>query len=693
MGNKEGFLNISEAPFLRILLPFVTGVTLQYTIGGYYITTISAVFALWFTVRYYSARTPRTKFSRTKTFGYAIFAVFMLLGSAEMHLLAKREAAAPPEDAKTAIAKINSDVEIKERSIKCRAEIFCFSNIRGEQEAADMPVALYIYPDKNSKQLVKGSIIIFKQRLQPIKSRGNPDSYDYAAAMRHKGFIYSQYLPSGSWKRIGYKEPVSLRDKALRIRGDIVSRIDASAMSGDAKNLLKALLAGDTSRVTQQMRVSYSTAGLSHILAVSGLHVGIITLIIYFILAPLKYIMLKRLRPLITIAAVCGYVFVTGMSPSAVRAGIMAVFVLTGEALGRKGTTVNSLMAAALFMLLYNPYYLFDVSFQLSFTAVFAIFYLYPLIFGILPQSRRITYYISSVIAVTVAAQIGTLPLTVYYFHQIPLLGILSNLIVIPLLPYVIFLAIITLILHSPFLDNALDYTLSGINIIAEKISALPFSALHDIYMSPQYMVFWFIIIFTSFWAIRTKRSEIIVAITACALIFIAAGKLTQKDKNVNTMVVYDDSHLTAINFISANYNYVVTPDTANADSTVKMIARNFWLKSAMPEAKFVVDSVFKDGLRITLPYIIFNGKKVLILNSGLFKNKISREKLYIHKAVICDGFSGSISELLSVFNFGEVIISADVNRFKRTAIIKECQNLDIPCHDIKSRGAYVAGY
>ncbi|MEG1999525.1 MAG: ComEC/Rec2 family competence protein, partial [Bacteroidales bacterium] len=325
-----------------------------------------------------------------------------------------------------------------------------------------------------------------------------------------------------------------------------------------------------------------------------------------------------------------------------------------------------------------------------SFTAVFAIFYLYPLIFGVLPQNRRITYHISSVIAVTVAAQIGTLPLTVYYFHQIPLLGIFSNLIVIPLLPYVIFMAIITLILQYQFMENILNLSLNGINTIAENISSLPLSSLQNIYMSPQYMIFWFIVIFTAFWAIRTKRSEIIVAILAFSLIFIAVDKLTDKKNYENTLVIYDDNHLTAINLVSQRYNYVITPDTVRADSAVNVTAQNFWMKNAMPEAKFIKDSICSDGLRITLPYIIFNGNKILVLNSDIFDGKVSHKKLYIHKVIICRGFSGNISQMLALFVFGEVIISSDVNHFKRKTIIKECEVLDIPCHDIKSQGAYI---
>ncbi|MEG1574406.1 MAG: ComEC/Rec2 family competence protein [Bacteroidales bacterium] len=690
MENKEGFLSISEAPFLRILLPFLTGIILQYTVGGYYLPIISGAFAIYFTIRYYSARTPRTKFSRTKNFGYAVFAVFMLFGTVEMFLLAHRESATPPQYVKTAIARVTNDIEIKDHVISCKAEVLCFNNNRGGSETTGMPIILYLYPDKNAKQLIKGNIIIFRQHLQPIKSRQNPESYDHASAMRHKGFIYSQYLSSNGWKRIGYKEPEGIRDKALLIRAEIISQINSSSLSCDSKNLLKAILAGDTSGVTTEMRASYSTAGLSHILAVSGLHVGIIAIIIYLILSPLKYIGLKRFRPFITIVAIIGYVFITGMSPSAIRAGIMAIFVLAGELFGRKGRTVNSLMAAAFFMILYNPYYIFNISFQLSFTAVFAIFYLYPLIFGVLPQNRRITYHISSVIAVTVAAQIGTLPLTVYYFHQIPLLGIFSNLIVIPLLPYVIFMAIITLILQYQFMENILNLSLNGINTIAENISSLPLSSLQNIYMSPQYMIFWFIVIFTAFWAIRTKRSEIIVAILAFSLIFIAVDKLTDKKNYENTLVIYDDNHLTAINLVSQRYNYVITPDTVRADSAVNVTAQNFWMKNAMPEAKFIKDSICSDGLRITLPYIIFNGNKILVLNSDIFDGKVSHKKLYIHKVIICRGFSGNISQMLALFVFGEVIISSDVNHFKRKTIIKECEVLDIPCHDIKSQGAYI---
>lgn len=211
--------------------------------------------------------------------------------------------------------------------------------------------------------------------------------------------------------------------------------------------------------------------------------------------------------------------------------------------------------------------------------------------------------------------------------------------------------------------------------------------------MKSYYILFAYILIAVGLWALKCKRKDLVISL----LIFIALFIITEnffinKDNKNFKAVIYDDNHITAINFIDENYNYVLTVDTAGVDKKVGYMARNLWIKEAIGDAVFITDSITDNGLYLYLPYIGYKGEKYLILNSDEFKYKelSNGGRLYIDKAVICNNFSGSIAKLTEMFIFNEVVITSNLNHFKRNSIIKECKTLKIPYYDIKENGAYI---
>lgn len=693
MDGRKGFLSISDAPFLRFLLPYSTGVAIQYTVGGYIIPTISALVAALFLTRYYSVHTPRYKFANSKYFGYAVFAIFLFAGSLNMYFADKRTNSTPPVSAETAVARISGTPKEKEQTIQCDADILLYGKQNGEKIKSDMPSMLFFQTDTLSCLLKEGDIVIFKEKLQPIQSNDNPYGYDYSKAMRQRGYVYSQYIPSNSWEYLGHETPHKITEAARKAYGRLTEQIEGLNLRYRSEALVKAMIAGDTSQITQSIRTSYSTSGLSHILAVSGLHTGIIAYIIYLLLLPLKYIRAKRLIPFITVIATWCYIYVIGMPPSAVRAGIMATLVLIGDIIGRKETTINALLAAAFLMLLYNPYLIFDVGFQLSYTAVFSIFYLYPLLISRLPDGNGIKRRLSSIAAVTIAAQVGTLPLCIYYFHQIPLLGTVSNMIAIPFLPLIMAVALFTIFFRNWVTAYLLDTLLSWLDSLASAIGNIPFASIDDIYVKPYHVIFLMIVIFCTAWGIRTKRSEIITGISCFIFLFIAAESINMsKDKNRLTLAVYDDNDITAINMASPHYNYIITPGISKAEDEVKKMAGTFWLAGLMPDARFATDSVWDGGLSVHLPYIVFGAEKIVILDSDRFgKLTCPDKKLFVDKVIITWGFDGDLSKVCEFFDIGEVIIASNIPWYIRNKTLKECEMLRIPCYDIKREGAYIA--
>ena len=184
--------------------------------------------------------------------------------------------------------------------------------------------------------------------------------------------------------------------------------------------MLAALTLGYKDALTPELRESFSTTGAMHVLAVSGLHVGIIFVVLEFLLSFLnRWRFGKRLKPILIIVLLWSYAFITGLSPSVLRSSVMFSCMAFGGVLGRKSNTYNTIFVSAFFLLFFNADLLFDVGFQLSYSAVIAIVYFQPKIAGLLYVRNRFLRWAWDLAAVSLAAQIGTAPFAIFYFHQL----------------------------------------------------------------------------------------------------------------------------------------------------------------------------------------------------------------------------------------------------------------------------------
>lgn len=693
---KNSFLPIEEAPFLRILLPFITGILLQYFLPFLHTIYIFSFLGIIFIIKYYnSSKFPSKRFINRHYFGMAISLFFISAGIATLFIKQKNEPGHYSPNHKYAIATI-TDCKETQRSICCETEIKEWIQQNGQTIHDNQKAILYFKPDALSRSLIKNNIIIFKQKLAPIANFKNPESFDYASYMKYKGILYTQYLDAQDWKRLGYREDKSIKGIAQGLQDSALEKLKRDNFSETSYAILSALLLGNTKEITPEIRNAFSTSGLAHILAVSGLHTGIIWSLLYILLTPLVWIKMSKLRPILIVIFLWAYAFLTGLSPSAVRATIMISLILFGQILDRKGTTMNNLFAAAFFMLLYNPYYLFNVSFQLSFIAVFSILYIYPVLYDLINLSSKWKSYIISIFCVSAAAQIGTLPLTVYYFHELPLLSLPANLIIIPILPFILGGGMLVLILNylqipATFLINGLDQILIYIEHLTKIISTLNFSSIKNIWIESHYVLFLFVIIFTLFWSYRTRRSDILIFTLSFAVLFLTADTFYKSHPIQNAWVVYHDNHSTTINFIDNGTNYIFYSNPEKQDSTIERKARNFWLKNEIGNIIHIKeDSTHLQDLTICHPFIHFKGNRILLLNSGYWKNKKSAYLLPIDYAIISKGFSGKLSDITELFSIQTIILCSDLNYFKHQALQKESDQLGISCYSIKKSGAWI---
>lgn len=294
-------------------------------------------------------------------------------------------------------------------------------------------ILIEIRKDSALKGLVPGQHIYTPVHPNELTAPANPGGFDYGSYLRSLGIHSRLKLSKDDFllkKDSGKLEKTPLRTLRLRL----LQALEGIGLGRDETHIGKALLLGDRTGIDPDLHTAYKKAGVLHLLAISGLHIGVLATFLFTCLSPVKHFRFgKALQPILGLSFLWGYALITGFSPSVVRAVVLYSFVALALYLERPGHTLHFLGLAWIFMLtVIDPNWLLQVGFQLSFAAVAAIVVFYPFLIRFWPLKTRPWNYFGKLIAVSLAAQLGTLPFTLYYFHQFPGLFLLSNLVLLP---------------------------------------------------------------------------------------------------------------------------------------------------------------------------------------------------------------------------------------------------------------------
>ena len=301
----------------------------------------------------------------------------------------------------------------------------------------------------------------------------------------------------------------------------------ATYLNTEASALCRALCLADKTELSQNVKKDFSRAGASHILAVSGMHVGIIFTAISSLLSLIsKSRKFKLLGGIFSIIFLWFYAFICGLQPSIVRACTMFSVPIIGKLLKRDSSSFNSLLFTAFCMLVYDYTYLFNLGFQLSFLAVAGILLFQKRIFNIFPLKNKILIWIWSLTSVSIAAQITTLPLTIYYFHSIPVLSLITNLFIVPLATLLIYFSGVLLIVQpsslSTFISLIINKLTHFINSFIKQISDTIFATIDNINISVFQVVILYTIILLFYYFIISKKPATLMWIIGMFILFLA---------------------------------------------------------------------------------------------------------------------------------------------------------------------------
>lgn len=406
---------------------------------------------------------------------------------------------------------------------------------------------LLLQPKDSLKMpFLEGKEIVVPGTPEAIPKPLNPHQFDYSEFMSRKGIYRQINLRNGVYGIIP-GESSDLETLAANLRKEITRALQENGFGKEELAIFQALLLGQKQDISAETYNNFAAAGAIHILAVSGLHVGIILLLLHWLFKPLTgFKNGKFLKTFCLILSLWGFAVLAGLSPSVVRAVTMFSFLAIGLEINRRSSTLNSIFLSLMLLLLIKPQWVFEVGFQLSYLAVLSIVLFQPLLRSLYTPSNRITKYLWDLLTVTIAAQVGVLPLSLYYFHQFPGLFFLSNLLILPFLGMILILGVLVIFLAvldllPSFLakgyENTIEILVRTVNWIAGHEKFL----FKDIPFNLSEVFGWYLFLFLAFLLFR-KMSYYRITALLCSLIVLQLVYIIPEIQKKDELIIFHKS-------------------------------------------------------------------------------------------------------------------------------------------------------
>ena len=566
-----------EIPFIRLVVPLclgiLTGFLSEIAISPLIIMALAASILITITLFRKGVRDD-------VIYGTALSLLIFTAG----FLLLRAELSSPSEldegKTTTLLCRVKTFPEKKPASHAVMMKLV--SAIDESGNITDLKGNILIYLtgyDSTPPPLLPGDLILLQAEPSAFSNRGNPFEFDYKAFMLKKGTRYHAFVRSSSVIEIHQPARRHFRELAL-ITGKKISVLYRDlGLEDQNAALLSALTLGQKEMIDDTLRENFARAGVMHVMAVSGLHAGVVSMFVY----GLMFFMGRRLRTLrviISIAVLWGFAFITGLPPSVERASLMFTFLHAGRLLKRPVNSINSLLAAAFFMLVLKPSDLTSISFQLSFSAVLFISLFFRKAAGILRTGFLPADRVIQLAIVSVLAQAGTLPFTLNAFGRFPAWFLPANIIIIPLASAIIIGAFIMIICSPvPAIAMFLARLLNHLTSIAIKLTAsfaeLPGQA-SGMTVTPPWpetlalLLFIAVALYTLL--IRKEKSILVPLVALMPLLTISTARFLKTHYSAE-VVVYNTHGGLMTGFRTGNHLVIVADSTAATAAAEKHIA------------------------------------------------------------------------------------------------------------------------
>ncbi len=683
-----------EAPFIRLLVALVSGILLQWYIQfnvSILLTVAIGGIILFTSIPIFKKRNPVTtsiiKGSLIKI-GFALLgAALVIVKDVRNHQNYFTQKITTPQY-KTIIS-LSEPLSEKTKSYKAIGAVQSII-VNDSITTAYGNIIVYIKKDSVIPELQYGSTIVITKPLQTIKNNGNPGAFNYEQNSLFKNITHQVFLNSAEYAILPYTYKDGFTNFLFNLRTKVLAILDKNMSSDKERGVAEALLIGYRDDLDKDLVQAYSNTGTIHVIAISGLHLGFIYLILVGLFKPFeKRKLTKWIKPIVIIAVLWIFSLLAGGAASILRSAIMFTCIALGESLNRKTSIYNTLAISAFIILCINPFNLWDVGFQLSYAAVLSIVVFMQPIYHLFYIKNKWLNWLWKLNAVTLSAQILTIPITIYHFHQFPNLFLITNLVAVPLSSIILGGELLLLCLSwikpvALVIGSILQWLIRVMDNYIEWCNGFSFAITDYLQMNMlQCYLLFAIIIAGAYWLIKKYKPALFLA-TSLLITFLGVHIFYQSKINTQQqLVVYNVPNQQAIDFINGNEFSFVGDSIMNEDGFYK----NFHLKPARIQLGTKENKVVHSHAKH--PLYVFANHSILLLDAAYkFNSKSSLTPIDI--AVLSKNPRIYIDSLAKIFTIKQVVVDASNPSWKVKLWQRDCERLHIPFYNTAVEGAFV---
>lgn len=689
--------HIQQAPFLRLLPPFITGILLQwYT--GLHVQWLSVLFffflllqAAWLFLpmasRFRLHAVSSVLLWSTVTVAGGLLVWVHDQGFRPDHILNHT----PPNE--TWIVRIEEQPVEKPLSRKAVASVMgqvssgTINRRRGK-------LLLYFQRDSMSAQLAYGDELLIRPALRRIKNSGNPGAFNYVRHCAFQDIYHQAYIKSGEYIVLRCRNGGKLDGFLISLRMQIVDILYRFIPAKKEASLAAALLIGFKDDLDKELLQSYADAGVVHIIAISGLHLGLIYWLLMRICAPFAQRPGWRwLAAAATIVALWLFSLLSGASPSVLRSAVMFTCIIAGNCFQERSSTYNTLAASAFLLLCYHPFWLWDAGFQLSYFAVLSLVIFMKPVYHMFYFRNKLMDILWKSFAVTIAAQVLTIPLLIYHFHQLPVYVLFTNLVAVPLSSFILccelFLCCTAWFTALSFYTGSfIQWLIACMNKLILVADHLPFHTVAQMSISIVQVILLFLFFAaTSYWLMEKERRSLYLALTlllGCLVLrafnFYHAGKQQR-------LVVYNIPGHSAIDLIKGRHCEF------RGDSAVwqQEATRRFYMERS--HTSYRISRTHIATAASGPPSVVTFGKHVIIIADSSLQQPAAPLATAVYMVILTRHSNLSLQQLQYYFGCGMAVADASCSSWQLSAWRAEARRLHIPFHSVREEGALVVNF
>jgi competence protein ComEC len=514
-----------QAPFTRLLFPLVIGIVSCYYLlhglftnalinGGIYIAAGVSIAGLLCIEQLSNFKKYRYQFLQ----GLLIQIIFLCLGIVVMqNLLQLRtqetELIASHKNGTIYIMRLTEPLQLKNKTYKTAAVIESIGHAKQEIKT-NIKIIIHLAVDSslgNRQLLIAGNFIATTLQPSIVPDTHNPGGFNYKVWLFRNEITHQLYLAKGNWALLPSKKS---KQYLQILQQKIRTRLQQNIIGTQEKAVAAALLIGYKQDIDSDLMKAYSNTGVIHVIAISGLHLGLIYGLLIGIFNWMPGSTIKKwIAPPVMLLVLWGFALLTGAGPSIVRAAVMFSFIIIATMVKQNSSILNALAASAFFLLILHPFYLWDIGFQLSYAAVLSIVLYQKKIYDAIYFKYKWMQACWQLNTITISAQILTLPIVVYHFHQFPNYFLLSNFIVVPLSSIILYGCLLLLPFASiayvgKGLSIATSWLISSMNWIIQQMNALPYATTNNLQINAFQVGLFFTLIICLSLFIKTRKNS-----------------------------------------------------------------------------------------------------------------------------------------------------------------------------------------